>query len=1168
MRFKLLKDCTEIVSTSDERFFFNNSADEVAVLKSDLSASHLLEKLDEVEGIIRSGIVDTLSKPLSEVLKDPINRMGSRNDQRTIPDELIGRIGTPSSSGQTNAFKYLYLRGLDGPYRDYLIKAGKWPLFTSQGKKRYPKRLREDRHGTTANQIINGLSSKEFRTMMQDIIIDAKVPLTSKSVRLLEIDFEGLRDRIRTLSNGGTELLLKELSNLDTEILPPLAVRQSGKERGLTPIAKAWMYLLFYGAQTLWKLPARVFEGSANTTWAFARIPRFTGQIAHVFLPKEKHAELRGVMHSIGMLYKAENARDIQIKEIYLIFACSNYETSEKFDFEGLDLVRACIADWLPHHNIVPYIRGCIDHYEIDGRERDKIEARISVRAGARAQSVDPFIIYRMPYNEARNLLKAQVSTFERHTGCPFPDQFPPYLEQWICGLEELIATIPNISFRNYIVSAHHWLRFLWLLGPDAPQTWHDVERSRHIHNNDSTIFTLKAHLEKNDINFKALAVLEKLWLLWESKNQTGKACPFQSKIDWKAPEKRGRTYRRSIPDLIVEVLIEENARETKDGEPYAFIRECLLSDRSGNSIEHETRVRGDIKTAQYPLQAAIIDCILHLGMRSSSARWLDSGQGDGKAVDIDKVEYVENPVNPDSKERNGALQIMQIGLDQKVLSLLMLKNKTTDFHEIPYLPEGLARRLDYIRKLQEEFNPISEPIQAIDRKDKNKFSKEVITAKAYPLFRDPAYSDNLPISTDKLHRYWRRLLKHCEPIVHAKRKKIFGENTSFYPFFDVNDNPVWDIHSIRVAVVTSLLEQGVPPTIVQLLVGHKSPVMTLYYEAIDNAKTHQAIATALEGRRRAAANAIASATSEEEVNEKMSTLLGGVITPKSNEVGAEASEDLNDLISDNLTKFGRLQNVPSGFNVFAHGICPGGNCSQGGKRKGRTFTPVHRDKACSRCRFRLTGPAFLAGLALNANILISEISASAEKERNLNREILEHEDADMPTTILETRVNQEIAFRDELWADWAAEVATIQECITKTNKSGEGSRTLPVECANIGFSFTEKHHLSMLHTICKNSKIILGSSMDVPAGLKERRNSMLFDIVANNNTEAYLVRLGKKEREKAFEALGDMIDELENNTPEGADFVEKLLKGEEKLPPSLLPSPTQRRPDLEVVND
>ncbi|KZL23310.1 hypothetical protein [Pseudovibrio sp. WM33] len=343
---------------------------------------------------------------------------------------------------------------------------------------------------------------------------------------------------------------------------------------------------------------------------------------------------------------------------------------------------------------------------------------------------------------------------------------------------------------------------------------------------------------------------------------------------------------------------------------------------------------------------------------------------------------------------------------------------------------------------------------------------------------------------------------------------------------------------------------------------------MTLYYEAIDNAKTHQAIATALEGRRHAAANAIANATSEEEIDEKISQLLGGAITPKSSEAGAQASRDLNELISENLAKYGRLQNVPSSFSVFAHGICPGGNCNQGGERKGRVFTPVHRDKACSRCRFRLTGPAFLAGLTMNANILISEISASAEKERNLNKEILEHEDADMPTTILETRVNQEISFRDELWADWAAEVTTIQECITKTKESCEGSSTLPIEHVSIGFSLTEKHHLSMLHTICQNSKIILGSSMDVPTGLKERRDSMLFDIVANNNAETYLVRLDKKEREKAFDALGDMINELENKTPEGADFIDRLLKGDEKLPPSLLPSLTQRQADLEVFND
>ncbi|WP_319413369.1 VPA1269 family protein [uncultured Cohaesibacter sp.] len=1145
MKFKILSECAEILSTADERYFFNNSSDEICVHKTDLSADNLLEKIDELEKIIRKGIVDTLSTPLSELMEDPINQLGTRTGNAESRDELTGRIG--SDSEKNGSFKYLYLNGLDGPYRDHLISVGKWPFYNGPTKKGYPKRLRLDRHGITANEIINRLSRDEFRTMMTEILIEKRAALSDKTLRGLEFDFDTIRNKLIELNSQRKDRFLTGLSNIDT------FVSKQKKPRGINALERAWYCLLFYVAHDFWLLPARKFENAEISKFSWLRIPRFTGQLLDIFVPLNNQEEVRGVMQSIPHLFESDG-RQIGIRDLYFIYACSNYASASEFDDAPFHLIRGAIADWSTHHNIAPYVKACIKHYDIQGSRAESIRSKLSVRAGARLASEDAFAIYRLPYNEAKRLLKAQVSTFEKNTKKNFPKQFSIHILTWLDEFENRLGQLNNKSYQSHLTAINHWIRYLFLLGASAPKDWNDVERTKHIHSTNSSTFTIKFYAQENSLDTKFLSKLNQLRDLWEYENQTGRPSPFQQKVDWSTPEKRGRTHRRSIPDLIVETLIEENAKPTAAGQPYAFNRVCLNDSKLGNKIEHMVQdTDGNTIRVEFPLQAAIIDCILYLGMRSSSARWLDSGQGDRLLVDVETEEYHENANATGSRERNGALQLMTLPRrNQPVLSLLMLKNKTMGDHEIPYLPKELAKRLAYIRDLQNKFNPIENKIPAIDQSEKNNLTLANNDLEVFPLFRDPASFEKFPISSAKLHLYWKRLLAHCEPIVHKKRQTIWGEDISFYPFFDVDGSPVWDIHSIRVAVVTSLLEQGVSPTIVQLLVGHKSPIMTLHYEAVDNAKTHTEITGAFEKRRLNAIKKIAELDTPDEIESAISEIFGGLCSPRTND---EVSIlDRKNLINDHIEKFGKLQNVPSGFSVFAHGICPGGDCSQGGPRLGSRFTPVHRDKSCSRCRFRITGPAFLAGLTMNANILISEINASSDKVRKLNEEILELENADLPTAILETRVNQESAFRDELWADWGAEYQTIQECLEMERQSG-GNSNLPTVSGEGGLdvTFQEQHTVSMLHTICKTSMLISGSSVDIPEGLKERRNEMLYDIMANNNAEAYIIKLNKRDRERAFDAFGDIVQDLEGTSAEGADFIESLVRGDKFLPANKL---------------
>lgn len=121
-----------------------------------------------------------------------------------------------------------------------------------------------------------------------------------------------------------------------------------------------------------------------------------------------------------------------------------------------------------------------------------------------------------------------------------------------------------------------------------------------------------------------------------------------------------------------------------------------------------------------------------------------------------------------------------------------------------------------------------------------------------------------------------------------------------------------------------------------------------IHYDAVDAGKINVAITQALEARRIAAANAIASARSEDELDEAMERLMGGFASSVS---GNGFREPTGYAFANGKS----LRSSPGAFSVFSHGICPGGDCAQGGEKRGSSHLPVHRDKACSRCRFRFT---------------------------------------------------------------------------------------------------------------------------------------------------------------------------------------------------------------------
>lgn len=833
--------------------------------------------------------------------------------------------------------------------------------------------------------------------------------------------------------------------------------------------------------------------------------------------------ELQAAMKYLQFAHKGQ--RQVRLVDFFIWFCAGNYGSSAKYAPEFLHLAQLATAG--KKNNIRPYHNATCDFFELDQFEFKEWDAKLRARNSVGIHKT-PLDLFTLPHQIVRRSMAPQIRSYEAKTKQKFPDSFDAKTLHWVSQLQNLIRRLPRKQLREVYDSARIWIMYLQTLPlSNKPNSFRDVQRNVHILGEHGYIKFLTA----NNLSTRSrLRLLHQMMTIWAQDQDDNPLLPIIPKQDWKNRPKEFRTKRKAIPTLIVETLIEENARACPDGIPYENYRRWVKKRGAGGNTLTFDGIPSD---AMLPSVPAIIDCILHLGMRSSSARFLDSGEADEFHVDYDTVTTIPN--NSDLSQKgiqNGFLQRMQVGPTDWVPSFLMLRNKTLSVHEIPFAPRDLVERLETLRSLQQKWNPIKTPVRAVD---KDAFAQNIENAQLiFPLFRDPNSIDSKPASYSKIAHWWKELLHHCEPIVHEKRMRTVGECCDRIEFFNAAGLPVWDIHSIRVTVVTSLLEMGVSPTIVQHLVGHKSLLMTLHYEAMNTQKVHQTLSSKLEERRLAASQAIGNAHNEEELDDAIENILGGVASEISN--GDYKLPSKRAFESHNQLKDG-----PGAFSVFSHGICPGGDCGQGGGKKGPFYLPVHRDKACSRCRFRITGPAFLGGLELNANILMNEISDSIHKEEILNNNLLELNRAKKPAAALESRIAQEQEFRDELWADWAAEYKTIRECIEISRP--EGATSVPALPENIAVHFQEKGRLSMLQHLLDESAVVTGASFDLPAGLEKIRNEMLWDIaIESGDIAKYLITLPKKNRDKALSDFGRLLcDHADQNCTEPEDLIEEF---------------------------
>lgn len=441
-------------------------------------------------------------------------------------------------------------------------------------------------------------------------------------------------------------------------------------------------------------------------------------------------------------------------------------------------------------------------------------------------------------------------------------------------------------------------------------------------------------------------------------------------------------THREALPTRYIRELI-RILTENDFAWPKRMPSEWL------SWFNHET---GRWEKIWNPVRASALLLKLHLPLRTVQVRMLDSGEADSERYVDGRWTSNMGPLAPPpgTVVRRGFLRKFTDPLSGQVhTGFYVNTNKTHDRgrveedrgYEIPWQHEDAIAITTDLLQWQERYNPITAPQRWADLHDTvlvraGRSGEFARGGEACFLFRDPCGTyRNEPLTDSRLRPFWIALLDELEQRVAARGEMLAdGSPIQFiekrHPRNGSPLRAIYDLHTLRVSLITALAtEGGVPiPILSRCIAGHASILMTLYYVKLGASQITETLAEAqkkigLEEQR----NFVRFLRSAEH-----KTLAGLV-----------ASNDASGVAALH-------ENTPGSWVVGNRGICPVGGtlCDKGGPKLTSNvqlsdYAPTPGGpRNCIRCRFFITGPAFLGGLVAHFNATGVRLLAVSERFR------------------------------------------------------------------------------------------------------------------------------------------------------------------------------------------
>lgn len=463
-----------------------------------------------------------------------------------------------------------------------------------------------------------------------------------------------------------------------------------------------------------------------------------------------------------------------------------------------------------------------------------------------------------------------------------------------------------------------------------------------------------------------------------------------------RTPAKPAETHRSAMPTRflrdLLDVLTENDwawARaQTKD---YVDVSEPVL---------------GDKQRLWCPVRASALAIKLLLPLRTFQVRVLESSEGDD--VCYRTGQWVPNvhtgaPPKGRTRRRGFLCRIEDAGTATAGVGFYVNTNKTADSaaraNERGYvIPWENRQVIDIIERLevwQTTYNPVAGPTSWASLHDDTVCSSAPRAGSAFFLMRDPnGMYPNEPVSDDRVRGLWDGLVEELERRL-AERGERMADGESIRLTRPRGGDGArrisrYDLHTLRVSLITALaVDGGLPLHILsKCIAGHASVVMTLYYCKVGR----EAMTEALD-----AATARIDAVAQERFAQYLKSEARDDAALVSNDVAGLAAADHGDTAA---------------WLTMDTGLCPVGatRCHDGGPlvTKGVHGPVPGGTRNCSRCRFHLTGPAFLGGLVAKFNAKSLERDA-AMREHEVARTSLrrledERAEAEMRGGAFDTR--------------------------------------------------------------------------------------------------------------------------------------------------------------------
>jgi len=610
--------------------------------------------------------------------------------------------------------------------------------------------------------------------------------------------------------------------------------------------------------------------------------------------------------------------------------------------------------------------------------------------------------------------------------------------------------------------------------------------------------------------------------------------------------EAKSLSDTKHLPELFSACWVEIDEGLIDVNDPNCIWRKQSIADKE-NGRESYSK---DIFQIWSPVRAIAIYTLLQTPLRGQQIMWLDSGEGDTEIPTIENGEVIwkENKLNIKSPTRRmmGFLQKTESGNkeDRNEFGMYVTTNKTGKIvggYKVSWMPHNLAYWIIVLRDWQIKYNPLNVLTRWEDIKIRRTNIK-ILKARGVQafLFRNSSGDKFSPMSTTSV------LAKGLPRVLYAIQRdgedlatKLEGKP------LDKRYKSDFTPHCMRTSLITAYIVDGKAPIhIISKLVGHASIVMTIYYTKIGHTAMRQELGLA---EKRA-------------MKDSVSRYQDIIIDHQINTIKSE-------LIATDKSFLDHIDNEwpASSYQFTDKWICAmgGGACDSGGEAvvdtsTNKLYAPVPQGylgkRNCIRCRFAITGPAFIGGLQSLANEIFLEIESTRSEYNELERQITSYRnekyDSEVAGVLFRSHnelsqaqaIFEEKALKlDMYFSDIQALNSKIEQSGKLLNTQGDNKNTQLIVDSAIEFSpelSENESSFRLLANICSDAEIYASASASRAAPLLA---TMLDNFADNNGLQPSMFRLSEKQKLKVANQITRLMMSKLNGDWGKAD---KLIRG------------------------